>query len=96
MSELLKAVRDCSIDFSAQLFAREAFLSSPERLTSAPGSVPAPSHYAHSIPVPVRSSLSEHLQNELLQGREVEMPASQQGKGVRALLPAFFHLFVTD
>lgn len=30
MSELLKAVRDCSIDFSAQLFAREASLSLPE------------------------------------------------------------------
>lgn len=30
MSELLKAVHDCSIDFPAQLFACEAFLSSPE------------------------------------------------------------------
>ena len=30
VSESLSAVRDCSIDFSAQLFARGAFLSSPE------------------------------------------------------------------
>lgn len=42
MSELLVAVYDCSIDFFAQLFAPEAFLSSPKRFPSAAEAVPAP------------------------------------------------------
>lgn len=42
MSELLRAVRDCSIDFSAQLFAHEALLPSPERCPSTAGAVPVP------------------------------------------------------
>lgn len=42
MSELFVAVYDCSADFFAQLFAPEAFMSSPKRFPSAARAVPAP------------------------------------------------------
>lgn len=89
MSELLRAVRDCNIDFSAQLFScvlARAFSQCCRSCASA--LTPFPQLAC------ANAELHAGITPKSAASGEAELHISQQGKDVRALLPAFFHLLV--
>lgn len=91
MSELLRAVNDCSIDFSAQLFScvlaraiSQCCRSCARALTPFPQLACA------------NAELHVGITPKWAASGEAELHVNQQGKGVRAPLPAFFHPLVMD
>lgn len=91
MSELLRAVRDCNIDFCAQLFSpvlARAFSQCCRSCASA--LTPFPQLAC------ANAELHAGITPKAAASGEAELHISQLGKGVMALLPAFFHLLVMD